>query len=210
MRTTLVFLVFFVSPPVFAAEGRNVVDDIVDTEHQRTWNRFAKQVYDLHRAQLARHTVRIEKQFGEYGGESGKGYHFRETRFFDAVSGRLLGRVRTNRDDPDELQNVDVYLYDHEGRVLRDYSFTFLPWGRAAPLQTLINLHDYPAGLHAYRQFDASGKTLNEFCEGMIAGHRIRIVVWEDEIGNVVEDAEAYRHCFAGLPATAGVYRTPQ
>ena len=209
MRTICLFLVFLLPLPAISADGRNMVDDMVDVERQRIWNRFAGQVFDLHRVQLARHTVRIEKRFGEYGGESGKGYHFRETSYFDAGSGRLLSRVRTDRHRRDELQIVDVYVYDAEGRLQRDYSFTFLPWGRAAPLQTLINLHDRTAGLHAYRQYDASGNLLHEFCEGSLAGRQVRIVIWEDEPGKAVVDTDTYRQCFAGLPEHAGVDLVP-
>jgi len=210
MRNLFWVLVLLAPLPVFSAENRNVVDEMVDTEHQRTWNRFASRVHDLHLAQLSRHTVRMEKRFGEYGGATGKGHFFRETSFFDADSGRLLSRVRSNRARPEELQSVDVYVYDAHGQLLRDYSFTFLPWGRAAPLQTLIRLHHYPDELHAWRQFDASGITLYEFCEGMIDDRPVRIAIWEDELGKPVEEAEAYRRCFAGLPNSAGPYLHPQ
>jgi hypothetical protein len=210
LRTILLFLVFLLPLPAVSAENRNVVDDMVNVERQRIWNRFASQVFDLHRAQLARYTVRIEKRFGEYGGESGKGYYFRETTYFDAGTGRILSRVRTDRHRTDELQIVDVYVYDVDGRLQRDYSFTFLPWGRAAPLQTLINLHDYPDGLHAYRQFDASGNTLYEYCDGTGSGRRVRIALPEEKIGEPGHDVDDYRHCFAGLPTIAGELLAPQ
>ncbi len=210
MRTIPLFLVLLLPLPAFSVDDRNMVADMVDVEHQRTWNRFASQVFDLHRTQLARHTVRTEKRFGEYGGESGKGYHYRETSYFDAGTGRILSRVRTDRHRTDELQIVDVYVYDAEGRLQRDYSFSFLPWGRAAPLQTLINLHDYPDGLHAYRQFDASGNTLYEYCDGTVSGRRVRIALPEEKVGEPGHEVDDYRRCFAGLPTIAGGLLAPQ
>lgn len=210
MRKFVLLLALIAVPDAYASEGKNAVESMIDDEHVRTWNRFADQVVALHRKQLSAHRVRVEERVGTYGGEIGKDYHFREASYYETDSGRLLGRVRTDRDRPEEVQIAEVYLYDDRGRVQRDYIFIYLPWGRGAPVRTFISLHDYPNGLHAYRQFDASGRTLYEFCDGTHAGRPLTIALPEEDVGEAGDNAEAYRRCFAGLPAMAGAFLTPQ
>jgi hypothetical protein len=193
-----------------APAENDVTESMIDEEHSRTWNRFAEQVVALHRQQLAGREVRVEERVGNYGGEMAKRYRFREASYYEAGSGRLLSRVRTDRDRPEEVQIAEVYLHDDDGRVRRDYAFVYLPWARGAPVRTFVSLHGYRNGLHAYRQFDATGNTLYEYCDGALDGRPVRIALPEERIGAVPGDAEAYRRCFAGLPEMAGAFLTPQ
>ena len=114
------------------------------------------------------------------------------------------------------LHSIEVYVRDDEGRVLRDYGASFLTTHRNSPVQTLINLHNYDQGLHGFRQFDASGDRIYEFCEGRYQGEAVQIRLFEDDLvgtdprmDRVMESAE-YEACFGGLPAGPGEYLTPQ
>lgn len=118
--------------------------------------------------------------------------------------------MRTDRDRPEEVQIAEGYVHDDRGRVRRDYAFVYLPWGRGAPVRTFVSLHDYRDGLHAFRQFDASGKPIYERCDGTGPGLQPKISLPEERIGVEANDTPDYRRCFGDLPRTAGVYLMPQ
>jgi hypothetical protein len=176
----------------------------------QTWNDFSAALYTLHQRQVAAHPVRQTKETGQYGGEFARRFSYTEISYHDTASGKLLGRVRHDRDKPEILHEVEVYLYDEVGRLVRDYAFIYLPWARNAPIRTFINLHRYHGELHGYRQFDASGNRIYEYCRGRLAGQEVDISLNEEDIGPKVQTSEAYRACFAGLSNSAGIYLTPQ
>jgi hypothetical protein len=210
VRTLILLLIaaWCVAEPAIAAD--DVVAALADTQHAQKWNRFARAVVALQAQQLADRRLRTTEKQGEYGGEMAKGYGYRESEYADAVTGQLLGRLRRDRDRADFVQSGEVYIHDDQGRVLRDYAFIYLPWAPGAPIRTFINLHDYRNGLHAYRQFDASGTTTYESCEGTVDGHAVAISLPEERVGAPARDAGDYRTCFAGLPTVAGRYLMPQ
>jgi len=209
VKALILLLTMVVSNAAFAVDGKNAVDSMIDVEHSRTWNRFAERVVALHRQQIAGRKVRVEERVGNYGGEMAKRYRFHEASYYDDGSGRLLSRVRSDRDRPEDVQIAEVYVHDNNGRVQRDYAFIYLPWGRGAPVRTFVSLHDYRDGLHVYRQFDASGKPIHERCEGTFDGRRVEISLPEERVGEAGNDADTYRHCFSGLPQTADAYLAP-
>ena len=204
MNYRVAFVALLTSTGAYAADDQNVVDSMIDVEHVRVWNRFAEQVVALHQRQIAELEVRVEERTGQYGGEMANRFRFREASYYEVNSGRLLSRVRWDRDHPDEVQLAEVYLYDPGGRVQRDYSFIYLPWGRGAPIRTFISLHGYSDGLHAMRQFDASGQPIYESCEGTFDGQRVEIRLPEERLGTPVSASASYQRCFAALPAVAG------
>ena len=181
-------------------------DDVMQT----TWNRFAEQTVALQQRQLAGKNVKKTEEVDRYGGELGKAYSYREVTYTDAGTGKLLSRVRTNAKRADEVQSAEVYVYDEQGRVKRDYAFIYLPWARGAPIRTFANLHHYSDDLHAWRQFDASGRRTYEHCEGRIGAEAVKLSISEDRIGSELEGSEQYRVCFGGLARTAGALLTPQ
>jgi hypothetical protein len=182
----------------------------IDTDHVTSWNRFAVRVYDLHRQQIAGREIRQTKVTGEYGGTAASGYAYTETSYHDAHTGLLLSRVRVDRDRPKILHVVEVFIYNEQGRVARDFAALYLPWSQNAPMRTLINVHQYNRDLHAYRQFDASGERIYEQCRGTHAGEKVDISLEQQEIGPATTASDAYQACFAGVQQTAGVYLSPQ
>jgi hypothetical protein len=181
----------------------------VDDDQVTSWNRFAAKVYDLHLRQIAGRETRQTEVTGEYGGTAAHGYTYKETSYHDARTGLLLSRVRVDRDRPKVLHQVEVFIHDPQGRVIRDFASIYLPWAHNAPVRTLINVHQYNNGLHAYRQFDASGNRLFEQCKGRHAGTRVEISLEQQEIGPHTTASDAYQSCFAGVQETVGVYLVP-
>lgn len=181
----------------------------VDDDQVTSWNRFAAKVYDLHLRQIAGREVRQAEMTGEYNGAAARGYAYKETSYYDARTGLLLSRVRVDRDRPKVLHFVEVFIHDPQGRVIRDFASIYLPMAQNAPIRTLINVHQYNNGLHAYRQFDASGNRIYEQCKGRHAGTQIEISLEQQEIGPHTTASEAYQSCFAGAQETVGVYLVP-
>ncbi len=197
---------------VFSAGAANpqIKQMEVDEGQVISWNRFAAKVYDLHKQRLAGREVRRTEVTGEYGGTMAKGYFYKETSYHDARSGLLLSRVRVDRDKPGILHIVEVFLHDEQDRLIRDFAAIYLPWSQNAPLRTLINVHRHKPGLHAYRQFDASGNRIYEQCQGTASGAQVEISLEQQEINPRSTASDAYRTCFAGVQETAGIYLSPQ
>jgi hypothetical protein len=112
------------------------------------------------------------------------------------------------------LHSIEVYFYDDQGRVIRDYSATYLPEHRNAPIQTLVALHGYSNGLHAFRTFDASGVRIYEVCRGTYDGQAVDIALDEVEMGTELQNPDSimktdtYRACFSTVPVNSGTYHT--
>lgn len=181
----------------------------VDADHVSSWNRFAASVYDLHQRQIAGREILRTEVSGEYHGTAARGYAYKEISYHDARTGLLLSRVRLDRDRPKILHIVEVFIYDPQGRVIRDFASIYLPMAQNAPIRTLINVHQYNNGLHAYRQFDASGNRIYEQCKGRHAGTLVEISLEQQEIDPPATASDAYQACFAGIQETAGAYLVP-
>ncbi|HKK05588.1 MAG TPA: hypothetical protein VKA50_07050 [Gammaproteobacteria bacterium] len=183
-----------------------------DNVHVRTWNRFADDLLALHQRRMARREVRTEERIGGYADIPD---FYREVSYFDADTGRLLSRIRWEREHPDTVHVIELYIRDAQGRVIRDYTAAFLPYYRNAPSQTLISLHRYHGDLHAFRTFDASGARIFERCQGNWQERDIDVMLDEDEIydqegepGSVME-SPVYKACFGDLQTTAEGYLKP-
>ena len=182
-----------------------------------SWNRFADDLYALHQRQIAGRAVRQEEKLGGYANLPD---FYRQVKYFDADSGVLLSEIQWESEHPERIHSIAVFRHDEQGRVLRDYSATFLPEYRNAPVQTLVFLHQYPQGVHAFRSFDASNELLYERCEGSFEAKPVSISLDIDELeaaqGERYRDQRgiltepAYRHCFGGLPDTAAAALPPR
>lgn len=186
-----------------------------DPEHVRSWNRFADALYELHLQRLDGRRIRTDEQVGGYGGFTGPRDFYREVSYFDADTGELLSRIEWERDDPNTVHVIEVFVRDDQGRTERDYLAAFLPKYRNAPIQTLINLHNYNGDLHAFRQFDASGDRIYEQCQGRHFDEQVEIFLEDYELFTGSGDAarlmntEAYLACFGDLAVEAGKYLDP-
>lgn len=195
-----------------SGQGPHVQHLHVDNVHVRTWNRFARELYALHQQRIAGQRLRTEERVGGYP-DMPKFY--REVSYYDAATGRLLSRIQWEREHPDTIHVIEVFIRDARGRIIRDYTAAFLPYYRNAPTQTLISLHRYNGPLHAFRTFDASGARIFERCQGTWRGEVVDFMFDEDDIdvqegtpGSLMESA-TYKACFDGLQKTAGEYLRP-
>jgi len=178
----------------------------------RSWNRFVDELLALHKQLTAQTPVTVSSKVGGYADNPD---FYIEKDYRDAA-GRLISRLQWEREHPDRLHTIEVYLYDPRGRVIRDYAGAYLPYYRHAPTQTLINFHTYHGKLHAFRSFDASGEMLYEHCEGEYAGRAVNLSLEFDDIvamegrPHTTLTSKPYLACFKGMPTAAGKYLQPQ
>lgn len=213
MRTLLVGAGLALVAIAAGAQTRPNPGDVqVDDQRVRQWNAFADSLYRLHRQQTEGRQVREAEKIGGYARLEG---FYREVSYFDAGSGRLLSRIQWERENPERIHTIEVYVYDDQGRVARDYMAWYLPHFRNAPRQTTINLHHYDGELHGWRQFDASDTRIYERCTRLPDKKVLIELNGEDRIGHAEENprivnSPEYRRCFGGLEKTAGRYLKPQ
>jgi hypothetical protein len=184
-----------------------------DNQHIRRWTQFADDVLALHKQKVAKHDVKIEKRVGGYFQQP---EFYVEKKYYDRKTGRLLSIVQWEKENPDKMHSIEVYIHDDEGNVVRDYIAAYLPTYRNAPTQTLVSFHNYNDDLHAFRSFDASGYRVVERCKGTYQGKDVNFILDEDEIAEALDGytdimkTDKYQACFEGVPEKPGKYLQPQ
>lgn len=198
---------------VFAAENSSAIK--VDTGQVNSWNKFADSLHKLHQFYEKTYSIRTTESSGGYADNTmgAGGDFYREVKYFDAASGRLLSRIQWEKENPDTIHVIEVFVYDKDGSLARDYLAAFLPGFRNAPIQTLINLHYQDHDLKAFRQFDASGDRTYEACEGRFFNENVDISLEDYDINSYeppkVMLSEAYKACFGSISASVGQYVDP-
>ena len=205
LSVVVLILMAVTSPITNAAESLKE-----DNQHIRTWNKFASDCLKLHKTLTSGKHLKHEIEVGGYAHQK---QFYVEHRYLD--HDRLISKVQWEKDNPDTLHSIEVYLYDKKGRVTRDYAAAFLPYYHNAPVQTLVSFHHYNGDLHAFRSFDASGYRVLERCTGKTAdGEEINLILDEDELAEDPDNiigSKAYNLCFAGLKQKKlGKYVVPQ
>ena len=184
----------------------------VDNEHIRKWNKFTDDLLSLHKAQISRYPVSIEESIGGY---SSNPDFYTEKLYRNKNTGMILSRIQREINKPANIHLIEVYVYDSNGTLQRDYLSVYLPDFRNAPIQTLINFHFHDHELSSFRQFDASGNRIYEQCSGTYFGNPVFISLEEHEIpfnsGQPPEEVsnELYLACFNQLPSQVGKYINP-
>ncbi|MBL6958245.1 MAG: tetratricopeptide repeat protein [Rhodospirillales bacterium] len=207
MRGRQFFFFAVVAAVVLAGASGAAAQIKEDPRHVRNWNAFADNLYKAHRLLIAAQPVRTSEKPGGYAGRPNT---FREVEYRAAGNGRLLSRILWQRDRPDTVHVIEIFFYDERGRLSVDYSASYLLEYRNAPAQTLINIHSYEDGLHAFRQFDASGDRIYESCRGDYFDTPVDVSLDEGgspESEGVPEDL--YTTCFGFLPLTVDKYLDP-
>ena len=205
-----VFISFLFVMPAYAAESANAMKQ--DNTQVNDWNSFAVDLYQLHKDQLARHEVKETVKKGGYRGED----FYKEVTYTDVQSGRVLSRIQWEIDNPENIHVIEVFLHDESGRVKCDYTAAFLPVHRNAPVQTLVALHSYNEGLHAFRSFDASGDAIFERCNGVYKGKEVDLDFEDYEIEDIRSDSNGiaktaeYQACFGNIDLSAKEFLPPQ
>jgi Flp pilus assembly protein TadD len=138
--------------------------------------------------------------------------YFREIEYTDKRSGKMLARIRWQRDQPELAQMIEIFLHDDQGRMQADYFVSYLIGHRNAPMFALINLYHGDDDLKAFRQFDIFGEKLFERCEGTYFDKVVDISIDEYAAGASTENVpeELLSACFGHLPSAPGKYVHPQ
>lgn len=204
----VVLVLLFSYTPVYAAKGPTPMKE--DRQQVTGWNRFFNELVQTHRWYEKNHAI---KQVSSKGGYTTNPDFYREVSYYDKQTNRLLSRIRWESDKPEQIHMIEVFIYDRQGRLSRDYLAAYLPLFRNAPIQTLINIHYYNDGLHAFRQFDASGALIYEQCKGRYFNEDIMLSIDEDEFylyrDETSDSYQTYIACFEMLPREAGQYLKP-
>ena len=194
------------------AQARELAVMKTDQDQVRVWNRFADDLHHVHQYLISSHATR---KVTSTGGYANRPDFFQQIEYFDRDSGLLLSRVQRETANPARIHTMEIFAYDRNGHLKRDYLIAYLPVHRNAPVQTLINVHAYSDGLHSFRQFDASGNRIYEQCSGTFFGEQILISLDEDEFpssGSGLADEteeQAYLACFEYLPLVADPFLSP-
>ena len=205
-RITIFFLILpSMSSIVLAADAMKG-----DNNHVRIWNKFANDSFNLHKKLIDGKKLEVKTSIGSYANV--KDFYI-EHRYF--YKGKLISQVQWEKDDPKTLHTIEVFVHDKQGRVIRDFMAAYLPFYHNAPTQTLISIHHYTGGLHAFRSFDASGDVVLERCTGKNEkGHEVNMLLDEDDLIYDPDDimgSKEYNSCFDGLKQdTLGKYIIPQ
>jgi len=177
-----------------------------DTKHVRTWNQFADKLMAMHKELVA---TRDLKETTRVGGYRGKPDFYKEHTYRDAKTGQLVTRIHREVQAPEQTHVLEVFLYDKQGRLARDYTVAYLPGFRNAPSQTLVTLYNYNGKLKAFRNFDANNETTYESCEGDWKGKHVDFSFEDYEIINLRDKPEGiggtaeYKACFGAIPFSA-------
>lgn len=187
---------------LFSTQATAEIIPVNEAQQQsRQWNRFVDDLYQMHLEQIQKHPVYKKMRVGGY---SGRPRFYDEIEYYNKNTELLISTLQWERENPEKLHSISVSYYNEDGQVIKDYSAAFLPIHRNAPIQTLITLHYYNKGLHAYRVFDASLNRIYEVCKGQYQGKKVYLDL-DDDYGELSEALETqdgimstpvYRACF--------------
>ena len=182
-------------------------------KHHQLWNGFVDKLYQVHRKRLRDNDYYTFERVGGYGGLTNNLEYYREVRYYDRQSRRLLSTVKWANRYPFGIHMIDVSAYDSQGRVKRHYSATYLPSRHTSPFETLITLHSYEGDYHSIREFDASDILIYEQCVDSGNNRLAFAFHYEDIPGSYSELEQSqqneYRACFSHLGNTAEPYIDP-
>ena len=208
----MVIFLFFASNVTAAANPKKTSSMSIDKIHVATWNQFSDELHQFHLHQTNIHKIRTEEELGGY---SGLPNFYREVRYYDEKTNKILSRIQWERENPETIHLIEVFVYNEKGKLKSDYLAAFLPKHRNAPIQTLINIHYENDELHSFRQFDASGARIHEQCKGKFFDDPILISLDEDDFDSSEKHiirtlaSEAYLSCFEFTPSVVSHYNSP-
>jgi len=205
-------LVLALSMLGFQAQAAERGQQTVDSKHVKTWNEFSNKLLAMHKELIAKGNLKETTRLGGYRGEAN---FYKEHTYHDAKTGQLLTRVHWEIEQPDQMHVLEVFLYDKQGRLERDYTVAYLPGHRNAPSQTLVTLYNYNGKLKAFRNFDANDETTYESCEGDWKGKHIDFSFEDYEIISLrqkggIGDSKEYKACFGPIPLSAEKFLPPR
>ena len=208
---TLIFTVIF-NPAISATRGNTVKSDPAQVNK---WNNFVTELYELHLDLTKKAPITTTEITGGYGGGFANKNFYREISYFNKNTNKLISKIQWEIERPNTIHTIEVFLYNNQGKVKTDFYARYLPYARNAPVQTLINLHNYNDQLHSFRQFDANGELIYETCRGHFFEKEINLHLDDEEISDFkINNSdefmnEAYSACFLNVAKTASAYLHP-
>lgn len=183
-------------------------------KRHRLWNSFADKIYTVHKKRLENSDYYTMENIGGYGGLTNEPEYYREVKYFDRESRRLLSIVKWELKFSIDFHMIDLFIYDDENRIKREYTATYLPSRKTSPSEALIILHYYRNNLHSIREFDASNVLLYEQCTDTEQADKVIFSLdYVDIPGSYTEldkgEQEAYRACFDHAASSAEPYLDP-
>jgi len=215
MKTLILVCLLFpfaLSSATSATRDARMKEDKIQVKQ---WNNFVSELYQLHLAQTKKVPIKTTETIGGYGGGFSNKEFYREISYFNKNNNNLLSKIQWEIKKPDTIHAIEVFLYNEQNKIKTDFYARFLPYARNAPVQTLINLHNYNDELHSFRQFDASGELIYETCRGKFFNKKINLHLDNEEIldfrnNNSDEFVnETYAACFLNVAKTASSYLLP-
>ena len=211
---TLILLTFIASiQSTIAVTQHNSMKE--DKKQVRNWNNFVTELYHLHISETNKVDIKTNETIGGYGGEFSDKQFYREISYYNKANNNLISKIQWEVKNPDRIHTIEVFLYNDKNQVKTDFYARFLPYARNAPVQTLINIHNYNDNLHSFRQFDANGELIYETCRGKFFEQEINLHLDNEEISdfrNTAHDdfiSETYSACFFNVAKTATKYLRP-
>ena len=208
----VIILLILTSNVIAATSPKKTSSMSIDNIHVSSWNRFSEELHQFHVHQTKTHKIRTEEELGGYAGLPD---YYREVRYYDEKTNKLLSRIQWEGANSDTIHMIEIFVYNDNGKLKSDYLAAFLPEHRNAPIQTLINIHYENDELHSFRQFDASGARIHEQCKGQFFGESILISLDEDDFDSTEKHivstlaSEAYLTCFEFTPNVTSNYHSP-
>jgi hypothetical protein len=210
-----IFLPCILTLPVSATASDSVLN-----ERDTAWKVFAERLLSFHEKQIGNRDIVTTEEIGDYKDNP---QFYVEISYIDSHSNLLLSRIRWERERPGKINVIEVFVYDENKQVARDYAAAFLPEyytvhkpnGPGVPVQTLINLHNHAGKLHAFRSFDATGEFLYEACRGSYQGIEVDISTDDSEITGlssvtpVITARDIEQICYGPIPDNAAEYLDP-
>lgn len=207
----LVFIAL-INPTVALTQHNPMKEDQKQVEN---WNTFVTELYHLHLSEIKKVDIKTKETIGGYGGAFSDKQFYREISYFNKENNRLISIIQWETKKPNTIHTIETFLYDEKGQVETDFYARYLPYARNAPVQTLINVHNYNDKLHSFRQFDANGELIYETCRGEYFDQKINLHLDNEEIydfRNTTQDdftSETYSACFLNVTKTASEYLRP-
>lgn len=185
----------------------------LEKRHQ-LWNSFADKLYTVHKKRLQNSDYYTRENVGGYGGLTNEPEYYREVKYFDRDSRQLLSIVKWELKFSTGFHMIDLFIYDDENRIKREYTATYLPSRRTSPSETLIIFHYYRNKLHSIREFDASNVLLYEQCTDTEQADKVifsfdYVDIPESHSELDIAKQEDYRACFDHAAISAEPYLDP-
>lgn len=215
MKTLVLLILTFIAAfnPAVSATRNNTLKS--DQMQVNKWNNFVAELYELHISQTKEIPVTTTEITGGYGGGFANKTFYREISYFNKNTRKLISKIQWETNQPNTIHAIEVFLYNNQGQVKTDFYARYLPYARNAPVQTLINLHNYNDNLHSFRQFDANGELIYETCRGQFFDKKINLHLDNEEILDFRTNSsdeflnEAYAACFLNVAKEASAYLSP-